>query len=156
MPNRLIKFRPVSDTTDTPEAGPGSAQQFEIPVPGLTDGAGVVAGKDETLYVSDFTQHCIYKIRRGFPATVFAGSYGVSGLADGQGTAARFNKPGAMARDNSGNIWLIDVGNGKLRRITENGQVYTVGTVPVPAGADEPGHITVDASGSIFLIDSTT
>jgi sugar lactone lactonase YvrE len=155
MANRLIKFRPVSSTTDTPEAGPGSAQIVEIPIAGISDGAGIAAKKSDVIYVSDFDNHVIYKVVRGVSSNVFVGAYGVSGLTDGQGTAAKFNKPGAMALDNSGNLWVVDVGNGKLRRITENGNVYTVATIPVPGSLDEPGHITIDDAGNIFLIDST-
>lgn len=152
--SRLIKFRPVSADTYTPEAGPGSAQMVEIPIPMLGDGAGAVARRSDVIYVSDFTNHVIYKVTRGVSVLTFVGQYGIAGTADGQGTNAQFFKPGAMALDNSGTLWVVDVGNGLLRRVSENGNVYTVATIPVPPSGDEPGHITIDDAGNIFLIES--
>jgi sugar lactone lactonase YvrE len=156
MPNRLIKLRAVSVATSTPGAGPGSAQQVNIPITGLVDGAGIAVDRSENIYVSDFDQHVIYKYRRGASASqIFAGAYGVSGNVDGQYSAARFNKPGAMFCDNSGRLWVVDVGNARIRRIDENGNVFTVATIPIEQVGDNPGSIVVDASENIFFIDST-
>jgi hypothetical protein len=62
-----------------------------------------------------------------------AGKTGVSGSADGTGTAARFNTITSIRYAADGNIWVLDGGNTasgikegqKLRRITLNGTVTT-------------------------------
>lgn len=156
MANRLIKLRPVSVATSTPEAGDGSAQQVVIPITGLTDGAGVVIDRSENIYVSDYDRHVIFKYRRGSSASsIFIGALDTSGDTNGQGTSARLNKPGAMAIDRRGTIWLIDSGNAKVKRIDENGNVFTVAAIPAEVGGDTPGHIAVDDAENIFLIDNS-
>ncbi len=153
--NRLIRLRPVSASNDVSESGPGGWQKVVIPITGLTDGMGLAIDRSENIYISDCDRHVVFKWRKGWAASVvFAGLLDTPGNADGQGTAARFNQPGPMCVDRSGVIWLMDVGNGLVRRITENAQVYTVATVPIPAAGDEPGQIVVDDSGTLFYLDS--
>lgn len=155
MANRLIKVRPVSASTNTPDAGAGSAQIISIPINGLTDGSGIGGNNSDDIYIADYANHVIYKYRKGAEASrILAGAYGVSGSADGQGAAARFNAPRALYVDRRGTIWIIDSGNNLIRRMTENGDVYTVAAIPAEVGG-APGHIYVDAAENIFLIDNT-
>lgn len=155
MANKLIKLRPVSASTDTPDAGPGSAQQVEIPVTGLTDGMGIAIDRSENIYIADSDNHVIFRVRRGAASKIFAGTYGVTGSADGQAGAASFNSPTHIAVDMRGTLWVVDSGNNLIRRIDENANVYTVAAIPAEVGGDRVGGITVDASESIFLIDNT-
>jgi sugar lactone lactonase YvrE len=127
-----------------------------IPVNGLTDGAGIAIDESEHIYIADADQHVIFQIRRGGASKIFAGAYGTSGNADGQGGNARFNKPTQMTVDRRGTLWVVDTGNGLIRRVDENANVYTVAQIPAEVSGDEIGGITVDASENIFLIDNTT
>ena len=56
-----------------------------------------------------------------------AGS-GVSGSANGVGTAASFSTSGQgnLAVDSSGNVYVADTGNSRIRKITPNGTVTTL------------------------------
>jgi len=153
MANRLVRLTPVSASTSTPDAGCAFNQINVQPINGLSDGAGVAIDRSENLYVADYDKHVIYKYQRGATASkIFAGAYGVSGLADGQGSDARFNQPTSMAVDNSGYLYVIDSGNSRVRRIDQNANVFTVAAIPVAAG--ESGGIAVDASGNIYFVDS--
>jgi sugar lactone lactonase YvrE len=156
MANRLIKLRPVSGATSTPDAGAGSAQQVVLPITGLSDGSGVCIDQSENIYVTDFDNHVVFRYRRGAAISqILAGAYGVSGLVDGQGSAARFNGPSAICVDRSGRLWIVDSGNARIRRMDENGNVYTVAAIPATVGGDEIGHIAVDDSENIYFIDNT-
>jgi DNA-binding beta-propeller fold protein YncE len=53
--------------------------------------------------------------------TSFAGSYG-SGFADGLGTRAIFNNPRGVAVDASGNVFVADEGNQRIRKISPTGR----------------------------------
>lgn len=155
MANKLVKLRPISGATNTPDAGTASAQKISITINGMTDGAGVAVIGD-SVYMTDYDNHVIYRYRNGDThSNIFAGAYGTSGLTDGQAGAARFNKPAALAVDLRGNLWVVDSGNARVRRIDENANVYTVAAIAAEAGGDFVGGIAVDASGNIYYIDST-
>lgn len=66
--------------------------------------------------VSEEGNHTIRKIAPNGRVTTIAGTPGVAGAADGIGSAALFNRPGLLAIDADGTIWIPDAGNGKLRR----------------------------------------
>ena len=156
MPNYLIRVRPVSASNVITESGMGGAQKFICPNAHLITGtgSGLACDRSENFYISDRTRHVIYRWKRGQTSSiVFAGQLDVSGNSDGQGTAASFNKPGPMCVDRSGFIWILDVGNQLIRRMTDNAKVTTVAAISI--GANEvPGQIIVDDSGNLFYIDT--
>jgi hypothetical protein len=60
--------------------------------------------------------------------SVFAGAtdpYAAPGVADGTGTAARFNAPRGLAFGPNGDLFVADSGNHTIRRITPDGVVST-------------------------------
>jgi serine/threonine protein kinase, bacterial len=54
----------------------------------------------------------------------FAGS-GFSGYLDGVGQQTMFNYPSKVAGDSSGNLFVLDGGNARIRKITSDGTVST-------------------------------
>lgn len=54
----------------------------------------------------------------------FAGS-GFSGWVDGVGTQTMFNGPQSIVADSQGNLFVMDSGNKRIRKITTNGTVST-------------------------------
>jgi serine/threonine protein kinase, bacterial len=54
-----------------------------------------------------------------------AGS-GSLGSADGQGISASFSYPSGIAVDSSGNLFVADTNNHKIRRISSSGLVTTI------------------------------
>lgn len=58
--------------------------------------------------------------------TTLAGSSTDSGAVDGQGLNARFNQPHGIAVDQSGNIYVADMNNNSIRKITAQGNVTTL------------------------------
>ena len=69
---------------------------------------------------------------------------GEAGFADGQGAAARFNFPTALARDKDGSILVADGGNSAVRRVTMEGAVSTV------AGNGEAGYADGEGAAARF------
>ncbi len=56
-----------------------------------------------------------------------AGSSGTSGSADGSGVDARFNVPRLLAADASGNVYVADAYNHKVRRVTPTSGFFPIG-----------------------------
>ncbi len=70
------------------------------------------------------SSNVIKKIAPDGTVTVFAGS-GAAGFVNGNGTATSFNGPTGLAVDDSGNVFVVDVYNYVIRKITPSGDVTT-------------------------------
>ncbi len=138
--------------------GTGAAGKFNSP-------AGVAVDASGNIYVADYNNNKIRKITPANVVTTVAGG-GVNGttagMTDGSGTAALFNHPMGVAVDASGNIYVGDRGNHKIRKITSAGVVTTLAGTGTPGYAngtgttamfDSPNHLMVDVSGNVFAAD---
>lgn len=134
--------------------GIGTTARFEQPTGVAVDAAGNV-------YVADSKNSRIRKITPSGTVSTLAGSSG--GIADGIGTAARFNEPVGVAVDAAGNVFVADNDNERIRKVAPNGTVTTIagsggfggfadGTATV-ARFSSPSGVAVDASGTIYVAD---
>ncbi|MGE5707770.1 MAG: hypothetical protein ACM3YO_05520 [Bacteroidota bacterium] len=69
------------------------------------------------LYYADKMGHRIRHISPQGTVTTLAGT-GTAGSSDGNGTTAQFNQPQGIAVDTSGNVYVADTGNHRIRKIT--------------------------------------
>jgi serine/threonine protein kinase, bacterial len=131
----------------------GKAASFNSP-----DGLAVDANGN--LYVAERTNR-IRKITPNGTVSTFAGS-GASGSADGVGTAASFNVPRQIAFDASGNLYVADQNNRKIRKITANGTVSTFAGSGASGSADGAGTVAtfslptglaLDGGGNVYVGD---
>lgn len=123
---------------------------------------GIAADTSGNIYVADNLNNAIRKISSSGDVTTLAGSTaGTSGAVDGNGTAARFNKPYALTIDDSGNIYTTDSGNNTIRKITPLGVVTTVVGNTVAGSVDgigtaatlnDPRGIAFDATKKIIFV----
>jgi uncharacterized repeat protein (TIGR01451 family) len=137
--------------------GTGSAARFYYPY-------GVAADKAGNAYVADTNNHTIRKITPAGVVTTLAGAAGVSGSANGPGSAARFNSPYSVAVDGSGNVYVADTLNFTVRKITAGGVVTTLaGVAGSPGSLDGTGSgarfsylygIAVDNAGNLYVTDT--
>src|SRR5207237_1905858 len=82
-----------------------------------------------------------------------AGSYGND---DGIGSAARFNSPSGIAIDTAGNIYVGDLGNRAIRKITPAGVVTTLASQSTSFFIVTPFGVAVDSAGYIYVGDFFT
>ena len=79
----------------------------------------------DSVYVADSNNQLIRKITPAGNVTTLAGSADLSGSTNGNGTAAHFSNPQAVATDSSGNVFVADANNQLIRKITPAGNVTT-------------------------------
>jgi len=134
--------------------GIGTVTQFNYP-------AGIVVDASGNVYVADYNNHRIRKITSAGVVTTLAGS-GTAGFANGTGTAAQFNVPVDIAVDASGNMYVADELNHRIRKITSAGVVTTLAGSGTEGFADGtgtaarfnyPAGIAVDVSGNVYVAD---
>jgi len=136
--------------------GTGTNAQFNEPEGLVLDGQG-------NLYVADASNQAIRKIvlSTGLVST-FAG--GTVGSADGMGTAAQFNRPSSITMDSSGNFFVTDTNNQRIRKITPAGEVTIfAGSTTSATGTTDgtgtaarfgtPRNIAIGPDGSLFVAD---
>jgi sugar lactone lactonase YvrE len=137
--------------------GTGSAASFRFP-------GGVAVDRAGNVYVADSRNYKIRKITPDGVVTTLAGS-GSSGSADGTGTAASFNLSYGVAVDGSGNVYVADSGNNKVRKVTPGGSVSTLAGSGAAGSLDGagtaatfnfPAGIAVDSSGNAFVGDRSS
>lgn len=137
--------------------GTGASARFQQPTGITMDGAG-------NLYVAERYGNAIRKITPAGVVTTLAGSGEVEqGSVDGVGAAARFAAPAGVAVDGSGNVFVADVGNNAIRKITPAGVVSTFAGVlsltsqgnfpgPLPASLVRPAGVAINPSTGIMAI----
>jgi len=134
--NRLIrKISPTGDVTTFAGSGAqgftngnGTSASFNKP-------AGIAIDALGNLYVAESANNSIRKISPTGDVTTLAGN-GSEGTDNGAGETARFNFPMGVIVDVSGNIYVADMFNSLIRKITQT--AYTI-TPALPAGLSFDG-----------------
>jgi len=97
--------------------GTASVAQFNYP-------CGVAVDSSGNVYVADSYNERIRKITPAGVVSTLAGS-GEEGFIDGSSSTAQFNTPCGVAVDSSGNVYVADSANHRIRKITPSGIVNT-------------------------------
>jgi len=137
--------------------GAGANAQFCHP-------EAVAADPGGNLYVADTWNHTIRKITPAGLVSTLAGLAGNLGSVDGTNSKARFYRPAGIAVDSATNLFVADMFNHTLRKITPAGRVTTIaGLSGVWGSADGtnsaarfylPQGISVAANGDLLVADS--
>ena len=131
----------------------------------LSTPTGVALDNSGNLYIADFGNNQIRKVNSSGIITTISGNTtgGYSGDG-GAATSAELNEPYGVAIDNSGNIYVSDVLNSRIRKINTAGIITTIagnGTIGYggdggPATAAEfnnPNQMAIDDTGNILVAD---
>jgi streptogramin lyase len=78
---------------------------------------GISVDQNGNFSITDLTSHTV-RIMRLDGTVVSVGGTGVSGLVNGDHTSARFNQPTDAVMDKDGNIFVADLSNNVIRKIS--------------------------------------
>jgi hypothetical protein len=138
------------------DGGPATAARLGQPGDVVKDAAG-------NLYIADFLNSRIRKVAPDGTINTFAGtgSFGYTGDS-GPALLARLASPVGLDIDAAGNLYVADVGNHTVRRITPAGIISTVagngsggstgdGGPATSAQLYEPADVTLDDAGNLYV-----
>lgn len=118
-PPRMSKGALTAELLGPPiPGGRGTVAAFWFPTSVAVDASGNV-------YVADTWNNRVRKVSPAGEVTTLAGT-GTSGFADGAGIGAQFYWPAGAAVDGSGNVYVADTGNHRVRKVSPAGQVTTL------------------------------
>jgi len=126
----------------------------------LSGPQGIAVDASGNLYVVESGASLIRKITPPGVLTTIAGAIG-GGFADGPSDKALFAVPEGITIDAADNLYVSDLGNNRIRKITPAGTVSTVaGGAPGFANGlgpsarfYAPSDITIDAAGNLYVMD---
>lgn len=115
----------------------------------LDDAEGVAVDLAGNLFIADAADHRVRKITLDGNISTVAGD-GFPGFRGDGGPAlgARLNTPYGIVVDHAGTLYIADLGNNRIRKVTPDGAISTVaGTESLLA----PRNVTVDAAGTLYI-----
>ncbi|MCS7460764.1 S-layer homology domain-containing protein [Paenibacillus doosanensis] len=142
------------------DGGPAIAAQLKNPY-------GVAVDSSGNLYIVDYENSRIRKVDASGTISTVAGtgSAGFSGDG-GPATAAELNYPMGVAVDNSGNLYISDTVNCRIRKVDASGTISTVagtgvfgysgdGGSAISAKLSYPSGMTTDKDGNVYFVDQS-
>lgn len=123
---------------------------------------GIAMDTEGNLFITEYRSSIVRKINAAGEVTLFAGKVNETGFKDGQD--ALFDRPHGAAVDKEGNVYVCDMKNHLIRKITKNGFVSTYAGTPKISGAtdgpanmaqfNQPEDLAFDSKGNLYIADS--
>ncbi len=123
--------------------GPATSARLHAP-------AGIAVDELGNWYVADSLNNRIRKITSGGGISTIAGMTEAGFSGDGgQATLARLSGPRGVALDSQHNLYVVDTGNNRIRKITPTGNIATIA-----GGFNAPEYLIATADGSLYVADA--
>ena len=140
------------------DGGAATAAQMNLPRDVFVDAAG-------NLFIADRINNRVRKVDTGGTITTVVGT-GVAGFSGdgGAATAAQMNNPYSVSANASGNLFIADLSNERIRKVDSGGTITTFagtgvagfsgdGGAASAAQVNGPRDAMVDAAGNLFISD---
>jgi hypothetical protein len=127
---------------------------------------GVKVDASGNVYIADQTCGTIRKITASTGVITTIAGNGTNGYSgdSGQATSAELNNPSDVAIDSSGNIYIADYSNNRVRKVNTSGVISTYagtgtwgysgdGGQATSAKLATPSGVALDSSGNLYIAD---
>ena len=140
------------------DSGAGTSAQLSGPT-------GVSVDISRNAYIADSGNNKIRKVTSTGIITTIAGTGTVGSSGDGgRATSAQLSNPTGVSVDISGNMYIADCDNNKIRMVTGTGIINTIagtgtsgssgdGGAATSAQLNHPNGVSVDVSGNVYIVD---
>jgi uncharacterized protein (TIGR03437 family) len=144
--------------SDSGDGGPANNAQMNFP-------QGVAVGADGSVYFADSDNNVVRKIAPNGTISTIAGNGSPGFGGDGaSGPAAQLNAPEGVAVDASGNVYIADSANNRVRKVTSSGAIATFagngtagssgdGGPAASAELNAPFGLALDAAGNLYITE---
>ncbi|MBS1652265.1 MAG: hypothetical protein JSU07_09675 [Bacteroidetes bacterium] len=142
--------------------GPATSANISSPSGIAIDGQG-------NIYITEYANHVVRKIDPSGIITLVAGTPHVQGFSGdgGRADACQLNGPHGVTIDDSGNIYIVDSGNDRIRKVSVQNNSSNITTIAgngvrgfsgdggsaTSAQIAMPQGVAVDASGNVYFTD---
>jgi uncharacterized protein (TIGR03437 family) len=138
--------------------GPATSAKLDGPTAVVCDSTGQI-------YIAEWFNDSVRRIALdGTISTIAGGQYGSAG-DKGQATAASLANPSGLALDSSGNLYIADTNNNKIRVVSSTGIINTAAgngslgfagdnSLPSQAEFRFPFGLSFDSSGRLLVADT--
>jgi len=143
---------------DTGDNGLATAAQINYPL-------GVAVDRFGNIFIAEGVSNCIREINTWGVITTIAGNKAAGFSGDGAAaTAAELNYPCAVTADDTGNVYIADEYNNRIRKVNTGGIITTIagngtagysgdGGSAIAAELNQPQGVAFDALGNMFITD---
>ena len=147
----------TGDVGYTGDGGAATLAMFNAPF-------GLATDRNKNLFIAEWGNNVIRRIDSNGIIHTFAGG-GTGWLPDGGlATAAVLNHPMGVTADITGNIYIADYNNNRIRKVSVGGYINTIagnglpgfsgdGMAATAAMLSSPGGVAIDGNGNIFVSD---
>ncbi|HTB06974.1 MAG TPA: T9SS type A sorting domain-containing protein [Bacteroidia bacterium] len=140
------------------DGGPADSAQINFPTAIAVDDSGLI-------YIADYNDNRIRKVDRKGIITTYAGTGSQGFTGDGgQAALAELYNPEGVAVDDSGNVFIADRNNARIRKVNKKRIITTIagngtggfsgdGGAATIAEINWPKGVATDDSGSVYIAD---
>jgi sugar lactone lactonase YvrE len=132
----------------------------------LNEPVGVAVDASGSVYIADSQNHVVRRVSKGSITTICGDGQGGYSGDNGPATSAQLHSPTGVAVDASGNLYIADEMNNRIRKVTD-GVISTIaGTGTAAYSGDDgtatsaqlnhPSSVAVDALGNVYFSDSSS
>ena len=117
---------------------------------------GVAVDISGKVYIADYYNDKIRMVNSAGIITTFAGTGTAGSSGDGgAATSSQLYIPSGVTVDISGNVYIADSGNYKIRMVTSTGIIKTFAGTGVHGNAGDGCGVSVDISGNVYIANTS-